>query len=134
MGLVTLWLVDAVAVVLVAAGGIWVGLWARPRWWRARSGPGAPAPRPGRTTPSIEESVARSRRLGRLHHGPAEGRSRAKAEGIRRAYDGALAECCSALEIVHLLEVLPPGPELDAERTRVERRLELSGVDLNLTG
>lgn len=150
MGLATLWTVDAVAVLLVAAGGIWVGLWAPPPWWPARARPGVPPgiqrglpgalrsdasrDRSARAPRPIEESVARARRLGRLHHCPGEGRSHVKIEGVRRAYDGALAECCAALEIVHLLEVLPPGPDLDAERSRVERSLALSGVDLGTAG
>ena len=48
----------------------------------------------------------------------------------RRAYDGVLAECCAALELTHLLGVLPPGPELDVERARVEGLLEDSGLTL----
>jgi hypothetical protein len=144
MGLATLWSVDVAAVLLIAAGGFWVGLWAPPPWWpqRARSGvrrglrravpSDAASGRSGCPHRPIEESVARARRLARLHHGPDEGRSHVKVEGVRRAYDGALAECCAALGIVHLLEVLSPGPELDAERARVEQRLALSGVDLRL--
>ena len=133
MALAALWLVDAGAILVVAAAGIWVGLLPCPRWRRrvARTGPApvwTPPPRP------LEECVARARRLGRLHHLSVEGRSRAKVEGIRQAYDDALAECCRRLDIVHLLAVLAPGPELDEERTRVERSLALSGVDLHLTG
>lgn len=133
MALAALWLADAGAMLVVAAAGIWVGLLPRPRWLRlpVRRVP-APAWAPPRRP--LEECVARARRLGRLHHLPVEGRSRAKVEGVRRAYDDALTECCRRLEIVHLLEVLPSGPELDEERGRVERRLALSGVDLHLTG
>jgi hypothetical protein len=43
-----------------------------------------------------------------------------------------LAEGCAQLGIEHLLDVLPPGEELDVERTRVEQRLELVGLDLRL--
>jgi hypothetical protein len=135
MGVAALWLVDAGTVLLVAAGGIWLGIWS-PRWWRSRRRPGA-QPRPSLSRPRrrpIEISVARARRLGQLHHASPHGRSRAKVEGVRQAYDDALAECCDALGIVHLLNVLAPGAELDAERGRVERCLELSGVDLHLTG
>ena len=42
-----------------------------------------------------------------------------------------LAEGCRALEIEHLLDVLPPGPELDAERARVEVRLWLAGFRID---
>jgi hypothetical protein len=133
MALAALWLADAGAILVVAAVGIWVGLLPRPRWLRsrARRAPAqvwTPPPRP------LEECVAQARRLGQLHHLPVEGRSRAKSEGIRQAYDDALADCCRRLDIVHLLEVVAPGPELDEERLRVERRLAHSGVDLHLTG
>lgn len=44
----------------------------------------------------------------------------ARFEGRRRAYDDVLVEACRAVEVEHLLQVLPPGPELDRERRRVE--------------
>jgi len=133
MALAALWLADAGAIVVVAAAGIWVGILPRPRWLRS---PARGVPAPAWTPPPrpLEECVARARRLGRLHHLPVEGRSRAKVEGVRQAYDDALAECCRRLEIVHLLGVLPTGPELEEERARVERRLALSGVDLHVSG
>ena len=49
---------------------------------------------------------------------------------MRCAYDRALAECCTALGITHLLGVLPAGPELDVERERVEEQLAGCGVRL----
>ena len=49
---------------------------------------------------------------------------------MRSAYDRALAECCTALGITHLLAVLPAGPELDVERERVEDQLAGFGVRL----
>src|SRR5690349_6678973 len=98
MGVAALWLVDAGTVLLVAAGGIWLGIWS-PRWWRSRRRPGPHSrtslPRPRRRP--IEASVARARRLGQLHHASPHGRPRAKVEGVRQAYDEALAECCDAL-------------------------------------
>ena len=39
---------------------------------------------------------------------------------MRAGYDRALSECCAALGLTHLLGVIPAGPELDAERERVE--------------
>jgi hypothetical protein len=39
-----------------------------------------------------------------------------------------LAEACLALGVDHLLGVLAPGPELDAERQRVELRLSGYGL------
>ena len=47
---------------------------------------------------------------------------------MRGAYDRALAECCAALGITHLLGVLPAGRELDVERERVEEQLAGCGV------
>jgi hypothetical protein len=67
------------------------------------------------------------RREARYHHAP-RGTSYAKLEGMRYAYDHVLAEACGCLEIEHLLTVLPPGPELDAERLRVEAALWLGGL------
>jgi hypothetical protein len=68
------------------------------------------------------------RRLGaRYRHFP-RGTSYAKQEALRFAYDHALAEACACLEIEHLLAVLPPGPELDEERKRVEDSLWLLGL------
>jgi hypothetical protein len=133
MALAALWLSDAGEILLVAAAGIWVGLLPHPRRPRSLARPAAtpawaPPPKP------LEVCVARARRLGRLHHLSPDGRSHAKVEGVRRAYDDALAECFRRLDVVHLLEVLPTGPELDEERTRVERRLALCGIDLHLTG
>ena len=49
---------------------------------------------------------------------------------MRGAYDRALAECCTALGIAHLLGVIPAGPELDIERERVEDQLTGCGVRL----
>ena len=49
---------------------------------------------------------------------------------MRSGYDRALAECCTALGLTHLLGVLPVGPELDAERERVEGLLADCGVRL----
>ncbi len=51
----------------------------------------------------------------------------AKYEGVRIAYDGVLGETCDVLDLPHLLGVLPPGPELDAERARVEALLRNAG-------
>jgi hypothetical protein len=53
-----------------------------------------------------------------------------KADAVRAAYDHRLAECCASLGVVNLLEVLEPGPQLDAERGRVERQLAASGMRL----
>jgi hypothetical protein len=82
---------------------------------------------PGRT---IEAIAADARRLGGRYHGLDPHASFTKVEAVRGAYDHALTECCTALGLTHLLEVLPAGPELDAERARVEEQLSVSGVRL----
>jgi hypothetical protein len=76
----------------------------------------------------IEQIAADLRRLGLRYHQLDPRTSFAKAEAVRSAYDRALAECCTTLGITHLLEVLPPGPQRDAERERVEDQLAGSGV------
>lgn len=55
----------------------------------------------------------------------------AKFEGRRQAYEVVLVEACRALEVEHLLEVLPPGTELDEERSRVEAVLAWAGLRLD---
>ena len=78
------------------------------------------------------ETIAReARRLGRSYRYPPRGRSFARFEGTRLAYDKVLGEGCRALGIVHLLDVLPPGAELDAERERVEHLLDQAGLRLD---
>jgi hypothetical protein len=91
----------------------------------------APAPpRPGRP---IEVIARDARRLGLRFHYLPPGVSFARFEGGRKAYDDVLAEACLALGVEHLLGVLPPGPELDTERGRVEVALEWTGLRLDLT-
>jgi len=84
-----------------------------------------PAPQPsGRP---IEAIAADVRRLGQEFRYLPAGASFTRFEARRRAYDLALSEACRALEIAHLLEVLPPGAELDRERDRVELVLDCAG-------
>jgi len=90
--------------------------------WRHRGVRIEPLSRP------IEEIAADLRRLGRRFHGLDPHASFIKTEAVRGAYDKVLAECCATLEITHLLAVLPPGPERNAERERVEVQLTDSGV------
>jgi hypothetical protein len=40
-------------------------------------------------------------------------------------------EACAALGVDHLLQVLPPGQELDVERVRVEGLLWLAGLRID---
>ncbi len=87
------------------------------------------APVPARR--EIEVVAREARRLGRRFRATRDGVSFAKFEAYRRAYDGVLAEGCDALGVTHLLTVLEPGPDLDAERVRVERMLHRWGLVLD---
>jgi len=78
----------------------------------------------------IEAIVADLHRLGTRFHGLAPRASYTKVEAVRSGYDRALAECCAALGLTHLLGVIAAGPELDTERERVEELLARSGVRL----
>lgn len=93
---------------------------------RADDGPALlPLPRSSRPIELIAHDVHRLRT--RFRTMPVRGVAYAKKVGVRRAYDDALVEACDALEIVTILGVLHDGPDLDAERARVERLLDLWG-------
>jgi hypothetical protein len=78
----------------------------------------------------IEEIARDAHRLGAgFRYVPAG--SYARFEGRRRAYDRVLTEACTALGVEHLLAVIPPGPELDLERQRVEVLLVRAGLPLD---
>lgn len=111
----------AVHVFAVSRTPWWLRTWALLGARILRPRPAAPQTRP------IEEVVVLASRLSLRFHYPAAGVRFAKLEGVRQAYDGVLAEACACLGLTHLLMVLPPGPELDAERSRVERALEGAG-------
>jgi hypothetical protein len=81
----------------------------------------------------LELIASDARRLGSRFANPPRGAAFAKLEGLRRAYDHVLGEACSALGVDHLLAVLPPGDELDAERARVEGLLWLAGLRIDET-
>ena len=85
-----------------------------------------PAPQPPRR--SLEDIVRDLRRSGRRLRHPPPGTSYVKVQAARYAYDRALAEAGDALGIDHLMRVLEAGPELEAERERLETRLWLAGV------
>jgi hypothetical protein len=104
--------------------------WRRPlariaAWWQHRR-PESPAARP------VEDLAVLARRLGRRFHHPPEGQRFVKCEAVRRAYDTVLVEASQALGVTTLLTVIAPGPELDAERGRVELALEERGFELGL--
>lgn len=77
---------------------------------------------------SIEQMAQDLRRLGPMFHKPPAGTSRIKIEATRYAYDRVLGEAATAVGVEHLLGVLPPGDDRDAERRHVETRLWLAGV------
>ena len=81
---------------------------------------------------AFEDLVTRARVLGPRVRSAPPGVRFAKFDGMRQGYDAVLGELADELGIVHLLGVIPPGRALDAERTRVENRIELAGVDLGL--
>ena len=80
---------------------------------------------------AFELIVLDVRRLHRRFCETRSGVSFAKSEGVRRAYDHALAEGCDALGLVHLLGVLDAGEELDRERKRIEQLLHRWGLALD---
>lgn len=91
-------------------------------WCRGRAPKAALPRRP------IEQLARDLRRLRPKFHQPPAGTSRIKREAARYAYDRALGEAATAVGVEHLLVVLAPGDDLDAERRRVEDRLWLAGV------
>jgi hypothetical protein len=111
-------LLGAAVVLLLALG-----------WWVAPHGregvePVAAAARPW------EEIVRDARRYSARVHQPPRGTSFAKHQAACSVYDRVLGEACTALGLEHLLTVLPPGEELDAERARIETALWLAGLRL----
>lgn len=122
----------AIPVMLTAYfAGIWavfrLPAWSGfPRRLHGRRPPAAPPPpRP------LELIASDARRLGRRFHDPPPGTSQVKVVALQHAYDRVLVEGCQALAVVHLLGVLPPGEERDAERARVETRLWLAGLRID---
>jgi hypothetical protein len=95
-----------------------------------RCGLRAPAPEP--TGRPLEDVAADVRRLAQRFRCPAEGARFAKVEGYRRAYDNVLLEACGVLAVTTLIGVLPPGTELDHERTRVEEVLDAAGLSVEV--
>ena len=81
----------------------------------------------------IQEIASDVRRLGRQVRHPDDGRSAARIVALLRSYDAVLGEACAALGYTQLLGVLPPGPELDHERERVEQLLARAGLVLEET-
>lgn len=88
--------------------------------------------RPARVTPQphrpVEEIAADVRLRGLRFHRLDPRAAAAKQAAVASGYDRVLAELCAALGETHLLNVLPGGPELDAERRRVELVLMCFGL------
>ena len=82
--------------------------------------PATPTHRP------LSTIAADAQRLSERYH--REGMRFAQYEGRRQAFDRVLGEAAEMLEVEHLLAVLPPGPELDHERKRIEARLVQEGL------
>jgi hypothetical protein len=78
----------------------------------------------------IEQIAADARRFGHQLRRADDGRSQARINALRLAYDHVLAEGCAAFDVPELLGVLEDGPELDLERRRVE--VVLTGVGMVL--
>ncbi|WP_207084038.1 hypothetical protein [Nocardioides sp. S5] len=122
-----------VAVVLRVGLAVLVG---EPDGWRTHRAPArlarrlrhrrAPVAEQPATRRPIEEVGADLRRLNASFH--RNDMRFAKYEGCRQAYDGVLAEAADMAGLAHLMEVLPPGSELDRERQRVEMLLQHHGL------
>ena len=115
--------------VLLGAAGLLVGVLAvvavrLRRVQRVRPSAPVPLARPW------EEIVRDARRYSARVHQPPRGTSYAKHLAACCVYDRVLGEACAALGLPHLLGVLPPGEELDAERCRIETALWLAGLRL----
>jgi len=103
----------------------------RMEWRHGRLHYAVPSAQPqGRPLELIARDV---RRLAARLESPPRGASFAKLDGARRAYEYVLVEACAALAIDHLLQVLPPGEDLDVERNRVEGLLWLAGLRIDET-
>ena len=114
-----------VLVVLVVLGTWWV---VRRRRGGTRAGTRAAAVVLERPRRPLEDIVSDARRFAPRVHQPPRGTSFAKHAAACSVYDRVLGEACAALGIEHLLAVLPPGEERDAERTRIETALWLAGL------
>ena len=95
------------------------------RWQRVTRRVRRPDPEPGTRRPLALVAADASRIAGQFHR---EGMRFAQYEGRRKAFDRVLGEAADMLEITNLLDVLPPGAELDRERHRVETRLVEAGL------
>lgn len=107
------------------AGATW--LW---RTWSGRRGVEPPLEPTNRPIEAIAGDV---RRRSERYHALAPHASYVRVSALRAAYDHVLGECCDSLGLAHLLAVLPPGPELEKERRRVELVLHSFGLPVHLS-
>jgi hypothetical protein len=121
MGVPEVALTGLVLAALAGAGWLW-------RTWSRRRAVD-PAPEP--TNRPIEQIAHDVRHRGERFHVVAPHASYVKVSALRAAYDHVLGECCDSLGLAHLLGVLPPGPELDKERRRVELVLHSFGLPVH---
>lgn len=89
-----------------------------------------PRPVPERRVP-VEAIAADLRRLAGMRRSLRRGDSRARQQGVLRAYDEVLGTACAALDVPHALGDLPPGFDRDLERLRVEEALRAAGLVLD---
>jgi hypothetical protein len=99
-------------------------------WWlltrtRHRRAATTPARRP------IEQIARDVRHRGGRFHALSPHASYVKVSALAAAYDHVLGESCESLGQAHLLAALPPGPELDRERRRVELVLHSFGLPVH---
>lgn len=92
----------------------------------------APGPKPVvEQRPPVERIAADLRRLSGLRRSLPRGSSRARQQGVLRAYDEVLATACRALDVRSSLDELRPGFERDVERLRIEEALRAAGLALD---
>lgn len=85
-------------------------------------------PPSGPAGPPIEALVADLRRLRRATLTVEPGTSQVRRSATVAAYDDALVQACLALGLPDTLSEVPPGPDREAERLRVEALLEAAGL------
>ncbi len=116
----------------VVAGGVWLifsGRLARGSVCLGRTMHLVPPlPPPSPANPPLETVVADLRRIRREVECPRPGQPMAKRRGTRQAYDDRLVDACRALDVPNTLEGLVEGIDRDAERLRVESRLQEAGL------
>ena len=81
--------------------------------------------------PPIERIARDVRRLRAEVLAPTPGIPMARRIGVARAYDDLLVDACRALDVPDTLSGLATGTERDAERLRVEHRLDAAGLRLS---